>query len=601
MIFSATVVLLVAQAVVGATVDKRHEELSDENTPCSQSNNVSSSIATYQVSEPGTVLGVTTSTPSPTMSSYPTNLTSVPSTTSYYGAVFPSSSAISNLSSSVSGFYLAEPDSVSESCCSHSSTSGSDSVYATSHSSVALSSSVMLNSSAVPSTSVPSTSDLSSAAFSIPSSTTASTIPGTTGYPVGQQSSLNAQLSTQISDPPTSSDTGCVSLTTETVYVTAPGPTTNILKTVHVTSTQFVTVLGSLSSVIPLSSIVPTTSLGLSTSIDEQSSSSVIFTIPEFSMVQSSASNSEATTSVVSSAPAPTLTSSLVEPTSLVSTKQLTPFYYPNAPHSSYGRSNSTRTNPTSTEPSLFLTPLSTAVFGSSISSSSALLPSNGSNASKSGGYSMAANSTPATTSTFIGLNTIPQFNMSSSSTFSTSHSDLQPSSSQKPTETITLIPPKSSTIVVVVPTMLPSYAVGNDAYEAAYKANKMYKRDATNTHVGVQKTTSNNNSKLVSTSKSPSAPSISVGSTNRPKPTSVPTSRISSKSNSSDGVNTISASQDPRCPYPYPGIHCDNPTTSVTTVEKPTATSKNSDPKKTGSIQWCPYPYPGGKGEACP
>jgi hypothetical protein len=65
--------------------------------------------------------------------------------------------------------------------------------------------------------------------------------------------------------------------------------------------------------------------------------------------------------------------------------------------------------------------------------------------------------------------------------------------------------------------------------------------------------------------------------------------------------VKTVVMSEDPRCPYPYPGIQCGKPTTTVSTVTKPTSTSKAPEAKKTGSVAWCPYPYPGGRGEACP
>lgn len=171
---------------------------------------------------------------------------------------------------------------------------------------------------------------------------------------------------------------------------------------------------------------------------------------------------------------------------------------------------------------------------------------------------------------------------------------------------TTTVVEPTSLPAVVVVPTSLPPAAPYED-YEAAYKADKMYKRDATTINVAVGQTTVSNSPKLTLLPKLSPKPTSSKSSliTDAPKPTSAPTLKPSSKSSSKpadgDEVNTAVMSEDPRCPYPYPGIQCGKPTTTVSTVTKPTSTSKVPDAKKTGSVAWCPYPYPGGRGEACP
>ncbi|KAI0592392.1 hypothetical protein TUN199_00554 [Pyrenophora tritici-repentis] len=72
--------------------------------------------------------------------------------------------------------------------------------------------------------------------------------------------------------------------------------------------------------------------------------------------------------------------------------------------------------------------------------------------------------------------------------------------------------------------------------------------------------------------------------------PSDKPTSTQLSK------VYTSVQSPDPRCPYPYPGIHCGPPKTTVVTKEqKPTSTTKKAAEKTSGSgVVGCGAPFCG-------
>ncbi|KAF7451917.1 hypothetical protein A1F99_036940 [Pyrenophora tritici-repentis] len=77
-------------------------------------------------------------------------------------------------------------------------------------------------------------------------------------------------------------------------------------------------------------------------------------------------------------------------------------------------------------------------------------------------------------------------------------------------------------------------------------------------------------------------------------------THRLASSTHSSKGSNvtvyTSVQSADPRCPYPYPGIHCGPPKTTVVTKEqKPTSTTKKAAEKTSGSgVVGCGAPFCG-------
>ncbi|KAF1971380.1 hypothetical protein BU23DRAFT_555916 [Bimuria novae-zelandiae CBS 107.79] len=181
-----------------------------------------------------------------------------------------------------------------------------------------------------------------------------------------------------------------------------------------------------------------------------------------------------------------------------------------------------------------------------------------------------------------------------STTVFSTS--SAQPTSSegyQTETSTLTLAVAVSPTSVLsdIATTTVDA---GSDVYAAMFvaEAGRMNnKRAETTVNIALDQTA------VSSKPEPPSAPRASS------KPPSAPKSskpKSSSKPSAGDEVKTITISQDPRCPYPYPGIHCGMPVTTVTTVRKATKTSEASEPKKTGSVEYCPYLYPGGKGDAC-
>ncbi|KAF2684796.1 hypothetical protein K458DRAFT_431091 [Lentithecium fluviatile CBS 122367] len=87
--------------------------------------------------------------------------------------------------------------------------------------------------------------------------------------------------------------------------------------------------------------------------------------------------------------------------------------------------------------------------------------------------------------------------------------------------------------------------------------------------------TTRSNSTPSPRPSSSSRKPSPSPSNTSKPSPAPTPKPTSSTKSSNSDGeVKTVVLSQDPRCPYPYPGVNCGTPITTLTTAM----------PKKTGA-----------------
>jgi hypothetical protein len=92
------------------------------------------------------------------------------------------------------------------------------------------------------------------------------------------------------------------------------------------------------------------------------------------------------------------------------------------------------------------------------------------------------------------------------------------------------------------------------------------------------------------------STSSSSASSSATPTTTAAPSSSTYADESDDKDVKTTVISADPRCPYPYPGIYCGTPkTTMVTQTRKPTSTSAEKA-DKTGSVECNPYPYPGQK-----
>lgn len=89
-----------------------------------------------------------------------------------------------------------------------------------------------------------------------------------------------------------------------------------------------------------------------------------------------------------------------------------------------------------------------------------------------------------------------------------------------------------------------------------------------------------------------PSLPSFKL------EPPLIPTSKSSSTAHSEPpAVYTSIIPEDPRCPYPFPGVYCGEPKTTLVTETKQARASTTSDttsamasekPKESG---WCPYP----------
>jgi hypothetical protein len=546
-----------------------------------------SSASSISVTSSSVVPG---SSSTPIMSSYPIDLLSSTPLSSFTAVI--SSTVSSHLSSVLPSSSMFSDSSIVISSTTVSSMLISSNVATSSPSSPSTASSVLSFPSTAPSGTV-----------SISSSLTP--FPQSSGYSVGQSSSIaNSSGITLTTLSVFGSGTGCVSTTTETVYVTAPisATTVGVLTTIYMTSTQYVTLLAS-SSIMSRSGLAPTPGLEPSGYPVDQpssssSSSSPIFTIPESSMVPSVRSSlnsfsepSQHSVETPSSAPA----SSLAAPSSpgishsTPTPLQPTPSFYTGVPPLSYGRSNNTVAYPTGTagSKSPTLVPTSSSITssavpistGSSVSPllSSAVTPSYSALSSTTEGYSMAT----------ISSSVSP----SSSSAIAPSSSAISSPTPGYQTATPSLTT-SSTPAVVVVPT----------SADVGYAAN-IYKRDATTVHLEVMAAQS-----LVSTTFAPTtAPKESAkstsstleGNTNTPKSSSSPKPDSSSKSSAGDEIKAIVVSQDSRCPYPYPGIHCGEPTTTTTTIKHATPTLTRGR-KKTGLVASCPYLYPGGKGEAC-
>ncbi|KAH6629814.1 hypothetical protein C7974DRAFT_193669 [Boeremia exigua] len=90
--------------------------------------------------------------------------------------------------------------------------------------------------------------------------------------------------------------------------------------------------------------------------------------------------------------------------------------------------------------------------------------------------------------------------------------------------------------------------------------------------------------------------PSSMASASSRPAPltSSSLAARPSSMAHGLPAVHTTILSADPRCPYPFPGVYCGEPKTTLVTEARsaetsaPTATGGSGKPKETG---WCPYP----------
>ncbi|KAJ4344502.1 uncharacterized protein N0V89_012245 [Didymosphaeria variabile] len=179
---------------------------------------------------------------------------------------------------------------------------------------------------------------------------------------------------------------------------------------------------------------------------------------------------------------------------------------------------------------------------------------------------------------------TTPGYSMATNndSVMLTSYSTVTPSFSamSSSTQVYQTVTPASTTAaatssVIVVPTESPS-TIATGGYVAS-----VYKRDAITVNIKIpvaQSLVSTNLKTAIAlkTSSKPT-PSMLVPNTNAPEPTSAPETKSSSKPSVADEVKTIVVSQGPRCPYPYPGIHCGKPITTVTTVKKATPTSMQS------------------------
>ncbi|KAF1845882.1 uncharacterized protein K460DRAFT_417073 [Cucurbitaria berberidis CBS 394.84] len=94
-----------------------------------------------------------------------------------------------------------------------------------------------------------------------------------------------------------------------------------------------------------------------------------------------------------------------------------------------------------------------------------------------------------------------------------------------------------------------------------------------------------------VSRTRSPTStptPTSSTRTSNKPSPTSKPPQTTSIKFDPSVYTTIISA--DSRCPYPYPGIYCGKPETTLVTETKKEKTTTQKDKQPTAS-SGCPYP----------
>jgi len=200
------------------------------------------------------------------------------------------------------------------------------------------------------------------------------------------------------------------------------------------------------------------------------------------------------------------------------------------------------------------------------------------------------------------GYYTRPPMNVSSQVSSSSTAADS--STTQAPTYVLFtpyptyVAPAPSSTIVVVVPT---SYAVPDSL--ASMVVAPLGEHTEGTSHLQRRKpepvTTLG-----TKTSSSPRLTASITKSVNSKPSMARTTNKPSSKltSNTGGSVETVVVSQDPRCPYPYPGVHCRGPVTTTrtrTSTHMSTSVSRTAmaSEKKTGS---CPYPYPRGHGEEC-
>ncbi|KAL5426749.1 hypothetical protein PMIN04_001686 [Paraphaeosphaeria minitans] len=598
MISNIAIVLLAAHTVAGAAI-KRNEP----TTSCTDGQTASSALATglsttvpfysavvpssapvvssYSAVVPSSSASLSSSvvleSSIPTLSSYPVGIPSSTPLTSFTGDIssVASSIASSALSSSLSSSIYSNSSIISSttpalSTLTYSNTTSRSALVSTV-------SSILLTSSATPS-------GLALASSSL------TPIPQSSGYIVGQPSSTVFSSGTSlIAVSPVSSSPGCIAAFTQTVYVTASVPTTTMemLTTVQTTSTATVTLSAS-SSIQKLSKLVPTpvpqsSGYPVGQQSSDLGSSSPVPTITETSVLPSVSFNSVSIPAssgtpvdVQNSAPASVPASSSATPSSpVVPSPSLPGFSYPastpgqptasfytGAPPLSYGVNNSTGAYPTGTTTSASLT-ISTGygpVVSTNIISNSVPVST--------GSYSMATSSTPVLPSSSSAV-------APSSSVFSSPTQGYQ-------TAVLSLTTTTSHSIVMVVPTST---------------NGPQYKRDVATVNLAVPATRS-----LVSSTLKPSnAPNSSSKPTSSTfeRITNAPKPKSSSKSSVGDEAKTIVVSQDPRCPYPYPGIYCGEPSTTVISVKA--APTLMQSAKKTGSVVWCPYSYPGGKGEACP
>jgi len=158
-----------------------------------------------------------------------------------------------------------------------------------------------------------------------------------------------------------------------------------------------------------------------------------------------------------------------------------------------------------------------------------------------------------------------------------------------------------TSTAIVIAPISLPfvlarSFDWSTESLSIALDKRQDDEPESTSTRTTTIKTTIVT-SRLPSSTLSVSRSSIkSAVPTTSAKTSSKPalSSASSAKPSKTDSAAVVTSvvTGDGRCPYPYPGVHCGEPKTTLMTKTKPSQpTWTKKEPKASASAKWCPYP----------
>ncbi|KAH3954857.1 hypothetical protein HBI56_036340 [Parastagonospora nodorum] len=158
-----------------------------------------------------------------------------------------------------------------------------------------------------------------------------------------------------------------------------------------------------------------------------------------------------------------------------------------------------------------------------------------------------------------------------------------------------------TSTAIVIVPTSLPvvlarSFNWSKDSLSIAVDKRQDDESESSSTRTTTIKTTIVTSRLPSSTLRVSRSSAKSAASTTNAKTMSKSALSSTAKPSKTDSATVVTSVVvgDGRCPYPYPGVHCGGPETTLVTKTKSSqsTSTKKQEPKASASAgDWCPYP----------